>query len=38
MIDKIDKAENNENINFNFNDVVIDLFSNCHNYKGKEKI
>ena len=35
MIDKIDNAENDENINFN--DVVIDLFSNDHNYKGKGK-
>ena len=37
MADKIDKAENDENINFNFNDAVIDLFSNENNYKGKGK-
>ena len=33
----IEKAENNENINFNINNIVVDLLSNEHNYKGKGK-
>ena len=37
MIDKIDKAENDENINFSYNDIVIDMLSNDYNYKGKGK-
>ena len=37
MVDKIDKAENNENINFNVNDIVIDFLSNEYNFKGKGK-
>ena len=37
MIDKIDKAENDENINFNVNDIVIDFLSNEYNFKRKGK-
>ena len=37
MMDKIDKAENNENINFNLNNIVVDFLSNEYNYKGKGK-
>ena len=37
MLDKIDKAENNENINFNVNDIVFDFLSNEYNFKGKGK-
>ena len=36
-IEMIDKAENNENINFNLNNIVIDFLSNEYNYKGKGK-
>ena len=37
MAEKIDKAENDENINFNVNDIVIDFLSNEYNFKGKGK-
>ncbi len=37
MIDKIDKAENDANINFNVNDIIIDFLSNEFNFKGKGK-
>ena len=37
MAEKIDKAENDENININVNDIVIDFLSNEYNFKGKGK-
>jgi len=37
IAEKIDKAENDENINFNVNDIVIDFLSNEYNFKGKGK-
>ena len=37
MIDKIDKAENDENINFNMNNIAFDFLSNEYNFKGKGK-
>ena len=37
MIDKIDKAENDTNININVNDNIIDLLSNEYNFKRKGK-
>ena len=37
MIDKIDKAENDKNINISMNDNIIDFFSDEYNFKGKGK-
>ena len=37
MIDKIDKAENDKNINISMNDNIIDFLSEEYNFKGKGK-